>query len=632
MVTPRAGASEAILRRQGSGDGVVLAAPDLLARSAALQLARATGRKLITLEGVDWAGVHLRSVLDRLTVRSACLVAPPWRNNSEHEPSRHLGGQELADICFAFRQWCLARGDTRQERPIWGILTGADPAGLKRQIVKSSNAIEVASLSSSAPVAVVRADGPPQRHSINAPVQRETRPGEPVFFRMTEFHRHDPNPLAGSQWDWLIIEGHGRSYCVNEGLLCGARSFDEGPELDLTHCLPGWVCATPYNLRIDPRRYNARVLVIDACEPGNGLSPGVSDSHPPLVVTALQGSPSAIIAPDGITIRSDDDPADIVRAVARCATVGEVAQELNDLRRRHNSPMPYVVFGDPETPTGSALTSSEASDKDASTYFESLTGQARKYRTAPLVNADPSVLLTDPSQLISGEWSAITPGIEVCPELRNSWHSVTVAQEGADHTTDSDSARVSAAMGFLRALAPLAGTGWWPQRLWMTAESVFDGEGETCISCGGKRGIARLYVAGLAARRRWVECPRCRIFQDDPAGVEAPAFEVTAPDRLVSGSVGEATVGIRQPPRSPGLIGALLVGIDGDGAGVETSPHLSAIQIGPGESWEGRSMLQVPHPVPVPQLYFLRAIAILSGQLYWRSRPISIEEESTKAD
>ena len=114
--------------------------------------------------------------------------------------------------------------------------------------------------------------------------------------------------------------------------------------------------------------------------------------------------------------------------------------------------------------------------------------------------------------------------------------------------------------------------------------------------------------------------------------MEAPAFEVTAPDRLVSGSVGEATVGIRQPPRSPGLIGALLVGIDGDGAGVETSPHLSAIQIGPGESWEGRSMLQVPHPVPVPQLYYLRAIAILSGQLYWRSRPISIEEESTKAD
>ena len=165
-------------------------------------------------------------------------------------------------------------------------------------------------------------------------------------------------------WSLLFFKGHGRPYCAVQGYLCGARSLRTAPEQPTEGCLLGMDCASPRDdsyrkgfpafPRVDPRRYDAPVVVMDCCGTGNLSSPVWAAGIPAVSFHMLAGAASAVLSGDQVTMTRSGGYLDVLWALRSSATLGEAAARLNEVRPDANAKLPYFLLGDPELPAGAA--------------------------------------------------------------------------------------------------------------------------------------------------------------------------------------------------------------------------------------------------------------------------------------
>jgi hypothetical protein len=296
--------------------------PGVVETAGAFAAARA--RRLVIAGTVDWEA----AVRDAITadLRSLTFVVPAWRGD-------RLDATLLERTLRAVRR--AVERSSGVAAP-WGILTGADPRSLS---LAASEAMAAANAPPpQGPTAIVMSD------ASWLPAAGELRLPDGVSIGT-------PATLGGklleTRWASLCFVGHGRSYCACDGWLCAARSHVGSPHVRLDGCINGYDCVDPDFERVDPRRYDADLMVLDTCGALNLSAATWDGGYAPVALLAAQSRALAVIASDGLT--QGGSPSDLVAALAE-PTMGGVALRLNALRRGHNLPCAYALLGDPVMP------------------------------------------------------------------------------------------------------------------------------------------------------------------------------------------------------------------------------------------------------------------------------------------
>jgi hypothetical protein len=162
------------------------------------------------------------------------------------------------------------------------------------------------------------------------------------------------------RWSALVMIGHGRSYCGLAGHLCGARPLHVAPDAPAPRCVEGLACVSPADglrepgvpgfPRIDPRRYDAPIMVIDTCVAGGWASPEWDTGTPAIAIHAFTGAASAVVCSDFSTISSAIDEAEPFAALHEAATIGEAVARLNRAREGEVEGVVRYLLGDPTLP------------------------------------------------------------------------------------------------------------------------------------------------------------------------------------------------------------------------------------------------------------------------------------------
>jgi hypothetical protein len=292
--------------------------------AVAQRFADARRRRLVLTPAAQWDA----AVRDALTagLRSVTLVVPGWHGDN-------LDATLLEGTLRAVRR--VVERSPGFATP-WGVLTGTDPADLERTASKIIAAGD-AQLRDG-PSAILVAGGPPSPVDGAEVSFTGVTLGTPASLRRR---------LLDTHWNALCFVGHGRSYCACDGWLCAARSHLRSPRVPLDGCLSGYDCVDPEFERVDPRRYDADLMLLDTCGALNLAAASWDDGYAPVAMIAAQSPALAVIASDGLT--QEGSPGDLVAALAE-PTMGGVALCLNALRREHNLPCPYMLLGDPDMP------------------------------------------------------------------------------------------------------------------------------------------------------------------------------------------------------------------------------------------------------------------------------------------
>lgn len=308
--------------------------------AVASMLRRAAGKAPVVVSpSDDWTEV-VRRAFSR-PFASLTVVLPGWREGVSGPPMQ----ARVSELLRVLRTGSVRAGG----RP-WGLLTGSDPRALSLNAVKAVVGRELCRDGAGRPSAVVssRLGGRP---SPALPRWSPGRGGAPLcWMDGTSLSSGGRRALLGRRWDVLVFQGHGRSYCACEGFLCGARRPDERAARDVERCVHGLDCASEAYPRLDPRRYDARTLVLDTCGAGNLAARGWEDGLASLAFLAADGPAAAVIAGDTVTEGARDEFADVLYALATSPTAGEATAELCRLRSSANLPFPFYLLGDPDWP------------------------------------------------------------------------------------------------------------------------------------------------------------------------------------------------------------------------------------------------------------------------------------------
>lgn len=332
---------------------VVVAAAGGVVEAGARLLARASGRSLIVLEP-GREGQVLDEVLARApSLSSLTFVMPAWGEDGRPSPARlfdllHRARQHHTDLC---------------DRP-WGVVTGADPHSFTRVIAKSIMGPTIAAAYAAAQSLVFTTGSASSNWISLPPFDPEARgEGAPMLVvDDTLVASKAALEVVRRRWSLLFFKGHGRPYCACQGYLCGARSLRRSPAEPSELCVLGMDCASPRDgsyrpgfpafPRVDPRRYDAPVVVMDCCGTGNLSSPVWASGVPTVSFHALAGSASAVITGDQVTMVRSGSYMDVLWALRTSATLGEAVVRLNAVRPDANAKLPYFLLGDPELVAG----------------------------------------------------------------------------------------------------------------------------------------------------------------------------------------------------------------------------------------------------------------------------------------
>jgi hypothetical protein len=325
--------------------------------AAARLLAQATGRALLVLADDEWER-GLDAHLAAHEVTTLTFVVPLWR--SDLVDGSQLDPRWLGRILAQAR----ARLD-RLERVAWGIMTGPDPHGLTVTVARAALATEIAADYSEAPAAVLINHAASELGSRIPPMPENPRdPGAPL---QVIDARHIASGVARSaserRWSLLYFRGHGRYYCGNEGYLCGARPLRVSQSAPALVCVDGLTCANPHDgayrpgllafPRIDPRSYDAQLMIIDSCSAGSWSSPDWDGGTASLGMLAFCGSASAVVCSDYTTIGTPAGHMEVLAVMRSSPTIGHAVSRLNRLRPNDVGAFPRYLLGDPEFPLGS---------------------------------------------------------------------------------------------------------------------------------------------------------------------------------------------------------------------------------------------------------------------------------------
>lgn len=331
---------------------VVLAVDEPACRAGARLLARASGRQLEIATAEDWDR-QLAALLE-LDLRSLTLVAPAWTPRGEASP------EWLARVLISMR----ARHD-RVGSLAWGLLIATDPDTLSRSIAKAILQTEILTEYANAS-ALVFTTGTAAGSWIHLPAYDPHAQAQPPIAYVDNSHilAKSAASVVDKRWSCLFFKGHGRAYCACQGHLCGARPLSVAPTAALSGCLLGMDCASPrddaYQLgfpafpRIDPRRYDTPVMVMDCCGTGNWAFPSWAQGIPSVSFHAIAGAASAVITGDQVTMTRSGSYADVLWALGSSATLGEAVVRLNGTRPEATAEQPYFLIGDPELVGGSS--------------------------------------------------------------------------------------------------------------------------------------------------------------------------------------------------------------------------------------------------------------------------------------
>jgi hypothetical protein len=314
------------------------------------------------------------------------------------------------------------------------------------------------------------------------------------------------------------------------------------------------------------------------------------------------------LACDTILRASLHQPKEVLQALATSTTLGSFAQQLNRARSLNNVLSPYVVFGDPETAV------------DYSTDLATFPGSP--FETGKPMYGGPG--LSDYTVATASSYQEPPPQMEIVEDLATSFEAVRLAELLWVFASTGDRLRLLAASQFLTALQRIRERGWWPHQLWSERESDVIATQERCPVCDSARGILRRYLAGPGMVRHSLECPRCRIVRDQSANSTSVDLAVRAPECLTAGQAAIALVHVANLSQTETFVGGVTMAVDGPDSNVRIAPSQVALQLGPLEQREIRFDIWSPEPTEIAHFFSLKVVAVLSGAVLWRARPITV--------
>jgi hypothetical protein len=389
--------------------------------------------------------------------------------------------------------------------------------------------------------------------------------------------------LLSRRYSAFFVEGHGRSYCVNEGQFCLGADDRFGGAPEARTCLGRYACASARHLRAAATELRADLLVLDACEAGSFVSPSLRWTRWPMTIP-IMSSVDALVASD-VAICRPDGAIDRVHAEAvDSATLGEFVVRLNAVRAGGNPPMPYHLLGDPDAACHVGAVSAEPATARTAAAAD---GQFDALRRALSALRG---LVGDPA---AGHW-----------DLERLAEPVRILTEGCVDRP-------------------------WPFGLWPMHDQCVLLRGDPCPLCGAPQSFERRYV-GIDGPRSMVECAGCRLVSDRPAG--SPG-EITLRIRdelsasLKDGEPPSIELCLRAHAEPVDAAVALSLALPGGAAMIESGT--ATLRLRPGEQKTLRFAISHTRP-PHAQIHFVRAIALLNGRFVLAAGPISIPHPLAK--
>ncbi len=319
--------------------GSCIAVDEPVCRAAATLLARLSGRRLTVVEPAAYESTLDASFADG-DPASITMVVPGWRAP---------GGQVTPEWLRRSLTF-LRASQARVGRRPFGILTAPTAAAMTQLVAKALLQRAVTRAYADHPTCLIVS-------------HRETPAGEPIpsgaemdaghpllLFDQSSVESGQLRRLIDRPASALVVSAHGRAYCAADGCFCAARSIFGAAGAEIDHCVMGMRCADPSFQQIDPRRYDAPIVVLDCCYAASWGAPVWETGVPAIAYFALAGPASAVLTSDVPTL--DYPVLDLLRALHGSRTLGEAAAQLCAERPEAGAEYPYFVLGDPEIATG----------------------------------------------------------------------------------------------------------------------------------------------------------------------------------------------------------------------------------------------------------------------------------------
>jgi ribosomal protein S27AE len=332
---------------RGKREALCVAVNDPLCLAVAALLCLARQKRFVSLPTKKNLRGWISNLVTRHSPRSITFVVPPLLGARKSDPAPT---KFLNSLILALRD-CVDNVDI----PSFGIVSGVDYFSLTQLAAKSALSQPIAEHYASGTVCFADEDGSPadlkefrphgSARDLSKIPDLEIRP-------LSTLSQEKAPRFAKSKKRLLAIKGHGRNYCMSKGFLCAARHIDEVPERPVNHCVANFSCVGPEFLRFDPRRLDARLLVLHACDT-LGLEAGFWHwGNAAVGFLAAAGYPSAVIAGDGMVVPLGTRGMELMATLVGCTTVGEWTRQINTVMQGPNPPLSFILIGDPDLGLG----------------------------------------------------------------------------------------------------------------------------------------------------------------------------------------------------------------------------------------------------------------------------------------
>lgn len=322
---------------------VCIALETPLVAAAARLLADALRKRLVLVsaDAAAWENA-VRAILAAAPLSSLTFVLPAWEDRT-----RRASSVWIERLLALIRELHAVTA-----RLSWGVVSAADPTLLTAMVAKTILQSEIVGRYRDASTGIfVDVDNA----GVDAAFPRmNATSGDARLERIDRSHFENGSARLAIQrpWNLMIFKGHGRTYCASEGYLCGARDLAEDPCAPLRSCVLGMQCGNPRYAQVDPRSFDAPVVVMDCCGAGGWASEIWEAGIPSVSFIATGGAAGAVITSDSVTMNRNGDTTDVLWALTGGATMGEATERLNSLRYGAAALLPYYLLGDPDIVAG----------------------------------------------------------------------------------------------------------------------------------------------------------------------------------------------------------------------------------------------------------------------------------------
>jgi hypothetical protein len=166
--------------------------------------------------------------------------------------------------------------------------------------------------------------------------------------------------------------------------------------------------------------------------------------------------------------------------------------------------------------------------------------------------------------------------------------------------------------------------GLWPFRMWGAGEFKTVDDARPCEYCAISPSLRREYVSYPGLRRTILECRRCDLCEDRPAGNVVPKVALDLGPTVAPGSPNEVVLTLNAADTEWDSFGAGCVLVEGKGHGVRAEPARFQFSVAARGCLAVRSTLSLAQQPLVPHRYRVRALLLINGLWYFRSRNVMV--------